>query len=151
MVNVWCVCLPFHHGLLPPTACLRPTMRTQFTIRDSFPAAHRIRIDTAGTLEPVHVHHWRVEACFEPPGDALRASVEAQKIISRWVRRHRGRSLNDVPPFDRVNPTAEEVARELFGVLARELPDLPLRYVQIGEAAGFSATYLPPAHNHHTF
>ena len=116
-------------------------MSTRFTIRDSFPAAHRIRIDAAGTLEPVHVHHWRVEACFEAPTEAAAASVSARSAIAEWVRRHRGKSLNDVRPFDRVNPTAEEVARELFGVLARELPDLQLLYVEIGEAAGFSATY----------
>ena len=115
--------------------------RAAFCIRDSFPAAHRIRIDSAGTREPVHVHHWRVEAWLEAPQPCEPIAVAARARIAQWVARHRGRSLNDVPPFDTVNPTAEEVARELYDVLVRELPQAHLLYVRIGEAAGFSATY----------
>lgn len=117
---------------------------TTFHIRDSFPAAHRIRIDTRGTLEPVHVHHWRVDALIaaEPPLEPQ--AQRALGVVRRWVERHRGRSLNDVPPFDRVNPTAEEVARSLCRELAAGLSGLHVLRVTIGEAAGFSATYHPP-------
>lgn len=114
-----------------------------FVIQDGFPAAHRIRIDSLGTLEPVHVHHWRVKACVQASGAPESASVRARDVIATWVRRHRGRSLNDIPPFERVNPTAEEVARQLCEELGAQLPELRVRYVEIGEAAGFSATYWP--------
>lgn len=113
-----------------------------FCVRDSFPAAHRIRIDGAGTREPVHVHHWRVEACFLASGDAAAAS-RAHAALHRWVLRHRGRSLNDVRPYDTVNPTAEEVARAVAGELGTEL-GLQVVRVTVGEAAGFSASYVPP-------
>jgi len=115
----------------------------RLVVRDSFPAAHRIRIDTRGTLEPVHVHHWRVEACFDCSPECDEAALRAQRMITGWVQRHRGRSFNDVPPFETVNPTAEEVARILCQELQRTVPELPVRYVRIGEAAGFSATYRP--------
>jgi len=46
-----------------------------------------------------------------------------------------------VPPFDEVNPTAEEVARQVAREFEEAFPDLHLRAVRIGEAAGFSATY----------
>lgn len=111
-----------------------------FCVRDSFPAAHRIRIDGAGTREPVHVHHWRVEACFRAAGDAG-AAQRALQALRRWVRRHRGRSLNDVAPYDVINPTAEEVARAVATELSAEL-HLPLVRVTVGEAAGFSAVYV---------
>ncbi|HJO04640.1 MAG TPA: 6-carboxytetrahydropterin synthase [Acidobacteriota bacterium] len=121
-----------------------PTI-TRIRVRDSFPAAHRIRLDDCGTHEPIHVHHWRVAAVFQPrAGDVHTATHQARKVIADWARQHRGRSLNDVPPFDRLSPTAEQVARQLAGMLERRLPDLVLIEVTIGEAAGFSATYRPP-------
>ena len=117
---------------------------TRFRIRDSFPAAHRIRIDELGTHEPVHVHHWRVAAVFESAADNPDAAAqEARGVIADWVRRYRGRSLNDVEPFDRLSPTAEEVACQLATSLRRDLPGLRLFELTIGEAAGFSATYRP--------
>lgn len=117
--------------------------RIRFRIRDGFPAAHRIRIDARGTREPVHVHHWRVDvlASCEPPCEPR--AQEALAAVQAWARTLRGRSLNDVSPFDRVNPTAEEVARTLYRELRGSLPRVRVHRVTIGEAAGFSATYVP--------
>lgn len=112
-----------------------------FHVHDSFPAAHRIRIDTRGTLEPVHVHHWRVDVLVSAPPPVEPRAQDALAAVRAWTERYRGRSLNDVAPFDVVNPTAEEVARVLYGELCRSLPDVEVHRVTIGEAAGFSATY----------
>jgi 6-pyruvoyltetrahydropterin/6-carboxytetrahydropterin synthase len=50
--------------------------------------------------------------------------------------------LNHVPPFDRVNPTAEMVARHLADVIARGLPPgVRLARVSVTEAPGCRATY----------
>ena len=121
-----------------------PTTRTRIRIRDSFPAAHRIRIDDRGSHEPIHVHHWHVGAIFEPSADNVEAAAKkAHVVIADWARRHRGRSLNDVAPFDQLSPTAEEVARQLAHLLVRRLPGLALIELTIGEAAGYSAKYRP--------
>ena len=69
--------------------------------------------------------------------------MQAGAVLDAWVARHEGACFNDVPPFDTVNPTAEEVARTLAELLDRELPDTEVLRVEIGEAAGFSATYWP--------
>jgi 6-pyruvoyltetrahydropterin/6-carboxytetrahydropterin synthase len=112
-------------------------------VRDGFPAAHRIRIASRGEREPVHVHHWRVELCFRAEeGDAPLAHA-ALRALQAWTQRHRGRSLNDVPPYDTVNPTAEEVARAVAEEIGPQL-GLDVVRVTVGEAAGFSATYWPP-------
>lgn len=122
---------------------IRRPARTHVCVRDAFPAAHRIRIAARGEREPVHVHHWRVEVCFRvDPGDEDLAA-RALEELRRWAVRHRGRSLNDVPPYDRINPTAEEVARAVAGEMVERL-GLDLLRVTVGEAAGFSATYWPP-------
>jgi 6-pyruvoyltetrahydropterin/6-carboxytetrahydropterin synthase len=112
-----------------------------FSVRASFPAAHRIRVDRRGTREPSHVHNWRVEACLEAGDDD--APTAARAFLDAWVARHEGRSFNDVPPFDQVNPTAEEVARVFATEIAKAVPAARLLRVEIGEAAGFSATYWP--------
>lgn len=119
-------------------------MRYRVRIHDSFPAAHRIRIDERGTREPVHVHHWRLAAVVQCAEEPRRSAARALAALRRWTARYRGRSLNDICPFDAVNPTAEEVAREAYLALSGALPDLWILEVTVGEAAGFSARYLPP-------
>lgn len=115
----------------------------RFRILDDFPAAHRIRIDEAGTREPVHVHHWRVDVLAESPLPVEPRAVRLRERVRERVARYRGRSLHRTPPFDRINPTAEEVARRLYDELSEAAPELDLVRVTIGEAAGFSATYHP--------
>ena len=114
----------------------------QVCVRDGFPAAHRIRIAARGEREPVHVHHWRVEVCFRADPDDQRAAAQALAELQRWSDRHRGRSLNDVTPYGTINPTAEEVAREVAVEIGERLR-LDVVRVTVGEAAGFSATYWP--------
>lgn len=116
-----------------------------FRVRDDFPAAHRIRIDTRGTREPIHVHHWRVDVLLRGSEPIEPAAARALDTVREWVARYRGRSLHRTAPYDRINPTAEEVARALCEELAEELTELRVIRVTIGEAAGFSATYWPEA------
>ncbi len=116
----------------------------RFCVRSAFPATHRIRIDPRGTLEPAHAHNWRVEAWLESPDDDASVPAAARHFLLEWVARYEGNSFNDVPPFDVVNPTAEEVARVFAGEISAAVPAVDLLYVEVGEAAGFSATYWPP-------
>lgn len=115
----------------------------RFSVRSSFPATHRIRIDARGTLEPAHSHNWRLQAWLEASDAA--AVTEAGAFLRRWVARYDGASFNDVPPFDRVNPTAEEVARVFAMEISAAMPRARVLRIEVGEAAGFSATYWPDA------
>jgi 6-pyruvoyltetrahydropterin/6-carboxytetrahydropterin synthase len=113
----------------------------RFRLFAEFPATHRIRIDTRGTLEPLHAHNWRVFAWLEADdGEPL---ATARALIGDWVARHDGNCFNEIAPFDRVNPTAEEVARVVYELLRDRVPGARVVRVEIGEAAGFSATYWP--------
>jgi len=119
----------------------------RFEISGEFPATHRIRIDARGTLEPLHAHAWRIRALLhldDAPASGPGEVVErAREILEAWIDRHRGRCFNDVPPFDEVNPTAEEVARVLSRHLEDRLPAARIVQVEVGEALGFSAAYWP--------
>jgi len=117
---------------------------SRFCIDSSFPATHRIRIDSKGTLEPLHAHNWRVRAWLdaeeETDGESLRVALA---VLTDWVHLHEANCFNDVEPFDKVNPTAEEVARVLAALLEEKVPSTRVVSIEIGEAAGFSATYWP--------
>lgn len=116
---------------------------SSFEIGGEFPATHRIRIDARGTLEPLHAHTWRVRVRLrhDAPGEAPVRRAEA--VLAAWIGRHEGGCFNDVPPFDEVNPTAEEVARVLGRHLEERLEGARVERVEVGEALGFSAVYWP--------
>ncbi|MFQ5743437.1 MAG: 6-pyruvoyl tetrahydropterin synthase family protein [Acidobacteriota bacterium] len=115
----------------------------RFCIREDFPATHRIRVDTQGTLEPLHAHNWRITAWLSTNEHEGRCLRQALEVLAAWVMAHRGRCFNDIPPFDRRNPTAEEVARELARILDAGVAGARVHRLEVGEAAGFSATYWP--------
>ncbi len=56
------------------------------------------------------------------------------------------RYLNEVPPFDRINPSSELIARYLFEAIAPALPaGVVMRAVAAWESENAKATYLGPA------
>ena len=116
----------------------------RFSISADFPATHRIRVDWRGTLEPLHAHNWRVRAWLCADDDGGGAMNRAIETLAAWVARHEGNCFNDVPPFDEINPTAEEVARSLASLLDDVVSGARVERLEVGEAAGFSATYWPP-------
>lgn len=114
------------------------------TLETVFSAAHVIVMGTE--REPVHGHDWRVTVRIG--GDTLDADGllvdfhkvhhDLQAIIEPW----HNRSLNEVEPFDTVNPTAELVAQTISERLATTLPDgVRLVSVRVTEAVGCAAEY----------
>ena len=79
-----------------------------------------------GGCSRVHGHNWVVRAFYEftAVDDAgltvdyleLKAGME-KVILPRFDHRH----LNEVPPFDKVNPTSENIAAEIYRLLREEL------------------------------
>ena len=79
----------------------------------TFEAAHHLA-DYAGGPEPVHGHSWRIEVALGV--DRLGAHdlavdfVPAEAFVRELAGRLHDRDLNTVPPFDRKNSSAENVA-----------------------------------------
>ncbi len=86
-----------------------------FTIRKSvsFAAAHSLR-DYDGPCARNHGHNYRVEVSVE--GRELDSQkmlvdfVDLDAILAPLLERVDHRNLNEVPPFDEINPTAEAIA-----------------------------------------
>jgi 6-pyruvoyltetrahydropterin/6-carboxytetrahydropterin synthase len=121
------------------------------SVEHEFCAAHAIVV--AGTRERTHGHNWRVTATVE--GDALDADGllcdfhAVERALRDVCGPFRDGDLNATPPFDRVNPTAEALARHLADALAAAI-DPALRgrarvaSVRVTEAPGCAATYRRP-------
>lgn len=92
-------------------------MSGRFTVRVEarFEAAHYLR-EYRGISEPLHGHSYKVEADLIANGGGLDNDDIAVDFVSA---RHKLEALaktldygciNDVPPFDSINPTAENIA-----------------------------------------
>lgn len=116
-------------------------------IERSFSAAHSL--DIGGVREPIHGHNWAVGATLAGPSldaDGLLVDFHAmERALDGIVGRFHNRNLNDTPPFDRVNPSAELVAQFIAVELSGHLPrGVFVQSVSVGEAPGCTATYLSP-------
>jgi 6-pyruvoyltetrahydropterin/6-carboxytetrahydropterin synthase len=125
----------------------------ELTLETVFSAAHAIVV--GGVRERVHGHDWRVTACVE--GEELDAEGllvdfhAVERVLHGITSRLHNTHLNEASPFDRVNPTAEQVAahiaRELGSGLEREVGGsrgVRVAWVRVTEAPGCAATYRCP-------
>ena len=120
----------------------------EIAIEAEFCAAHALVI--AGEREPLHGHNWRVTAVIagaELDGDGLLVDFHAaRKVLGEILAPWNNGNLNEIPPFDTVNPSAEQVAKEIAERLAEQLgPILAngacVASVTVTEAPGCRATY----------
>ena len=120
----------------------------EITIEQTFAAAHSIRI--RGEQEPVHGHNWHVTVVVASDTldeDGLVCDFhDLEKQLDNIISPFHNRALNDVPPFDTVNPTAELVARHIGDEIVAWAPS-PVRLVSVTvtEAPNCAATWRPDA------
>jgi len=118
----------------------------QITVETTFSASHQLR-GYKGEIEPLHGHNFRVEASviarrLDELGlgmDFLELERELKEILAPYDHRH----LNELAPFDDLNPTTENMARWLYEKLEERLSPLGLRVrrVRVWEAPTYSASY----------
>jgi 6-pyruvoyltetrahydropterin/6-carboxytetrahydropterin synthase len=94
-------------------------------IEDHFSSAHQLR-DYYGKCENLHGHNWRVKIAVRgatlPPNGMLVDFGDLKKMLAGELQRLDHCFLNELPPFDRVNPTSENLAAYLFRRLAPQFP-----------------------------
>ncbi|MDO8426456.1 MAG: 6-carboxytetrahydropterin synthase QueD [Deltaproteobacteria bacterium] len=118
----------------------------ELMIEATFSSAHNLR-GYDGACENLHGHNWRVEVRvtaqrLDPIGMAVdfkRLKSEAKKVIDSLDHKY----LNEVPPFDKENATAENIARHIYNGLSRALNDgnIKVAKVRVWESDDASAAY----------
>ena len=100
------------------------TKRYTMKILLDFAAAHLLR-DYEGVCNRLHGHNWKVEVQVTATSlDNVGMGMDF-KVIKDATRELIGkldhRNLNDIPPFDKINPTAENISEYLYQELSNEL------------------------------
>ena len=119
----------------------------ELSVEDTFAAGHALR-GYRGKCEKVHGHNYKVQVAVE--GGTLDSAgllvdfVELKRLLHGVMDRLDHEFLNDVAPFDAVNPTAENMAKYFYDEIARGLPPgVRLASVRIWETDTSIATYRP--------
>ncbi len=117
-------------------------------VESDFASAHQLR-GYKGKCENLHGHNWRVMARVR--GDKLDALGmlmdfgDLKKLLKASMDYLDHKFLNELPPFDAVNPTSENLARFLYDELGRQLPaGVAMRDVTVWESATCAAIYDGP-------
>jgi 6-pyruvoyltetrahydropterin/6-carboxytetrahydropterin synthase len=114
-----------------------------------FSAAHQIRMH-GGKCERLHGHNWRIRV-HARAGTLNRIGMvvdfaDLQRIVSELCARFDHQNVNEVPPFDEVNTTAENLARFFYveanrRLLAAESGRVSVSRVEVWENEGSLAIY----------
>ncbi|MGH9323062.1 MAG: 6-pyruvoyl trahydropterin synthase family protein [Vicinamibacteria bacterium] len=121
------------------------TFAYEVSAETTFAASHQLRGYKAD-IEPLHGHNFRVEAFVSTETlpdsglvlDFLELEAKLKEVVSPYDHRH----INEIPPFDRVNPTTENLARFFHEKLSKLLPpECRLRRIRVWEAPTYSATF----------
>jgi len=101
-------------------------MAARYTLRvvSDFASAHTLR-DYPGQCSRMHGHNWKLEVEVQARGlDGLGMAVDF-KVVKQTAKALTDqldhRYINDIPPFDVHNPTAENIAAWLYRGLAERL------------------------------
>ena len=120
----------------------------EIAVESHFDAAHFLR-GYQGKCEALHGHRFRVVARISAAGldDAGMAYdfTELRKHLNDILDKFDHTCLNEVPPFDEINPSSEDLATTIYNELKRKLalPPVSLSSVEVWESPQSCATYRP--------
>jgi 6-pyruvoyltetrahydropterin/6-carboxytetrahydropterin synthase len=121
---------PNHHSILIKNPFIDMPVKYTLKVVSDFSSAHTLR-DYPGACSRMHGHNWKVEAEVEANQlDDIGMGIDF-KAIRQQVRELTDtldhRYLNEIKPFDQINPTAENIAAFLFQGLAKTLNNERIR------------------------
>jgi len=121
----------------------------EVSVEETFAAGHALR-NYHGKCENVHGHNYKIQLTVRgaelDEAGLLVDFVEMKRALNAVIERLDHRFLNDVPPFDVLNPSAENMARyfheEISGALAAR-GGVTVSEVKIWETETSCATFRP--------
>ena len=100
-----------------------------------------------GKYENLHGHNWSAQVQVEADDlDAMGVGIDFVKLkqfVEEILSALDYQNINEVPPFDELNPSAENIARWLFLKLKERINTASVRVkrVEIFEMEGCGASY----------
>ena len=121
----------------------------EVSVEQTFAAGHALR-NYKGKCENVHGHNYRVRVTIQ--GEQLDATgllvdfLDVKRLIGGVMEYLDHHFINDLPPFDELNPSAENIAKYFYDRVPGGLKsDVAARMseVQVWETDTSSAVYRP--------
>ena len=120
--------------------------RYRMKIVTDFAAAHLLR-GYPGICSRLHGHNWKVDVEVSATElDEIGMGMDFRDIkaaTNELIGALDHRNLNDIPPFDEINPTAENISAYIFKGLSKELNNerVSIHAVTIWETDRACVTY----------
>lgn len=110
----------------------------EISAEQTFAAGHALR-GYKGKCENVHGHNYRVRVTLEGerlnPIGLLYDFVDLKRLMKDIIEYWDHRFINDLPPFDVINPTAENMAKWFFEQVRQRLDaapaEVPVRVTEV--------------------
>ena len=108
-------------------------------------AAHQLR-QYDGPCSNIHGHNWKIRAEVESNTvDAIGIAIDfsaLEKKLWEVISNFDHKLLNSVPPFDTMNPTAENMVKYIYDQLNKQLTDnVHLKKVTVWETDEYMVSY----------
>jgi 6-pyruvoyltetrahydropterin/6-carboxytetrahydropterin synthase len=122
----------------------------EISVEHTFAAGHALR-GYKGKCENVHGHNYKI--CVTVAGEKLNSTgllidfIDLRAALRELAERLDHRFMNDVPPFDTINPSAENLAKYFSdGIDAQVRPHgVRVASVKVWETDTTSASFIPPS------
>jgi len=121
----------------------------EISVEQTFAAGHALR-NYKGKCENVHGHNYRVRVTIE--GEQLDATgllvdfVDVKRLMGGAIEYLDHRFINDLAPFDKINPSAENIAKYFYDRLhdgLKNQPPVRILEIRVWETDTSSAVYRP--------
>ena len=120
----------------------------EVSVDETFAAAHNLR-NYKGKCENLHGHNYKVRVTLA--GKEVDATgllydfVHLKQVIQGVIRALDHKYLNELPPFDVQNPSAENIARYIYEQTSKQLPQAAngagVASITVWETETAAATY----------
>ena len=120
----------------------------QISVEKHFDAAHFLR-GYRGKCEALHGHSFRAVARVNATKlDDIGLAydfAELKRHLNDILARFDHTCLNDVPPFDKINPSSENIAATIYGELRSKLAGTPVAIsaIEVWESPQTGIIYRP--------
>ncbi len=122
----------------------------EVSVEETFSAGHALR-GYKGKCENVHGHNYKVRVTLEGREldslGLLYDFVHLKQVIHAVIRSLDHKFLNDFPPFDAQNPSAENIARYIYDQTSKQLRQshngAGVASITVWETETSAATYRP--------
>ena len=97
----------------------------RLSIEVSISAAHYLK-EYSGACSRMHGHNWKIQVMVSSEqtdkADMVIDFKDLKDLTWQVVGKFGHQTINQIPPFDRQNPTAENLARHFYREIGRLLP-----------------------------